>query len=122
HKANHKKSYGKKGEKKEYKEYESYERYEKYERYERYEKQAKTINEFDPVTATEFEKSKYYGKMLGLSGKVTPSHIRKVYLNLIAQYHPDKVASLGVELVNLAEKKTKEINSAYEWLKKKHNF
>ena len=69
HKANHKKSYGKKGEKKEYKEYESYERYEKYERYERYEKQAKTINEFDPVTATEFEKSKYYGKMLGLSGK-----------------------------------------------------
>jgi hypothetical protein len=121
-KSQYKKSYGKKGEKKDYKEYESYEKYEKYERYERFEKQTKTSNDFDPVTATEYEKAKYYGKLLGLTGKVTTSHIRKVYLNLIAQYHPDKVANLGPELVTLAERKTKEINAAYDWLKKKHNF
>lgn len=32
-------------------------------------------------------------------------------------YHPDKVASLGDELKELAEKKTKDINEAYAYLK-----
>lgn len=102
--------------------YQSYERYEKHEFYERYESYTSDTREFDPTSATEFEKSKYYGEVLGLSGKISKSYIRKKYLDLIAKYHPDKVFELGDELKVLAEIKTKKINAAYEWMKKKYNI
>ncbi|HRI47122.1 MAG: J domain-containing protein [Ignavibacteriaceae bacterium] len=103
--------------------YESYERYEKYERYERFEKHhAHNKNEFDTTIATEAEKSVHYGKILGLTGKVSKSQIRKKYLDLIAKYHPDKVSELGDEIKLLAETKTKQLNAAYEWMKHKYNL
>lgn len=40
--------------------------------------------------------------------------IRRSYKTLMSQYHPDKVAELGDELKRLAERKSKEINSAYQ--------
>ncbi|HEX3072347.1 MAG TPA: J domain-containing protein [Ignavibacteriales bacterium] len=109
-----------------YKRQESYERHEKYERYEKHEKYEKRTHysekEFDPASATEFEKDKYYGKILGLAGRVTKSQIRRKYLELISKYHPDKVQDLGDELIQLAEHKAKQINEAYEWLKIKHKL
>jgi len=108
----------------EYQHYEKYEKYEKYERYERYEKQQQfnQQTEFDLKTATEYEKAKYFGSLFGLKGQVTKATIRKKYIELISQYHPDKVAELGPELIELAEKKTKQINAAYEWFKQKHGL
>lgn len=101
----------------------SYERYEKYERYERYESKTNFKQEsFDATRATDFEKAKYYGQILGLSGKITKSHVRKKYLELIGLYHPDKVFELGEELKILAEVKTKQLNAAYDWMKKKYNI
>ena len=38
--------------------------------------------------------------------------ILKAYRKKVKEYHPDKVASLGVELKNLAELKMKQINKA----------
>ncbi|KAF0147694.1 MAG: hypothetical protein FD143_3017 [Ignavibacteria bacterium] len=104
--------------------YQSYESYEKYERYERFERNSYTHKkeEFDAARATEFEKAKYYGQVLGLSGKVSKTYIRKKYLEMIAQYHPDKVFELGEELKVLAEVKTKQINAAYDWMKKKYSI
>jgi hypothetical protein len=114
---------GKKAGRKEEFKYQSYERYEKYESYERYEnKSYSRKNDFDPTLATEFEKAKYYGQVLGLSGKITKSYIRKKYLELMGQYHPDKVFDLGEDLKVLAEIKTKQINAAYEWMKKKYSL
>lgn len=122
----HRQKSGKSKEKHEYKDrsrYESYEEYEKYERYERFEKHSfKSEEEFDPTKATEFEKAKFYGNLLCLSGKVTKTQIRKNYLELISKYHPDKVFDLGDELKILAEKKTKQLNMAYEWMKKKYSI
>ena len=60
--------------------------------------------------------------MFDLKGQVTKTEIRKKYLELISKYHPDKVSDLGKELVELAEKKTKEINMAFEWFKKKYSL
>jgi hypothetical protein len=103
--------------------YEKYEKYEKYERYEKYEKRSEAgQQEFDPKRATEFEKAKYYGNILNLEGKLTKVQIRKKYYEAIAKYHPDKVQDLGEELKKLAEKMTKEINAAFEWMKNKHNI
>jgi hypothetical protein len=103
--------------------YESYERYEKYERFEKFERHSfKHEEEFDLIKATEFEKAKYFGELLGLTGKVTRTQVRKKYLELISKYHPDKVFDLGEELKILSEKKTKQLNIAYEWMKKKYNI
>ncbi len=103
--------------------YEGYERYERYERYEKYEKRySKGHTDFASSDATEDQKAKLYGDFFGLSGKVTKAFIRKRYLELISQYHPDKVDGLGPELKELAEQKTKEINIAYDWMKQKYRI
>lgn len=102
--------------------YRKYERYEKYEKYERYERSYSAGNEQDISGFNDEEKAKYYGQVLQLKGKVTKTHIRKQYLELISQYHPDKVDGLGPELKELANKKTKEINSAYQWMRQKFDL
>jgi hypothetical protein len=118
--------YGQNKRKSSYNDY-KYERYEKQERYEyRYEraenKRRIDNDEFDPTNASEEEKARYYGNVLGLKGKITKAEIREQYLRAIAKYHPDKVNKMGEEIIELAEKKTKEINAAYSWLKEKYNL
>ena len=44
--------------------------------------------------------------------------IKEAYKKRMKEYHPDRVASLGAELKELAEKKSKDINEAYNFLKK----
>lgn len=51
--------------------------------------------------------------------RFTMPELKKRYIDLIRQNHPDKVASMGPDFKNLAEKNTKEINKAYDKLKKK---
>lgn len=50
---------------------------------------------------------------LNVSPLATVNEIRAAYKTLMHQYHPDNVASLGEELKNLAERKSKEITAAY---------
>lgn len=50
---------------------------------------------------------------------LSQDELKKRYRELIKANHPDKVASEGTQVRSLAEKKTKEINSAYEALKAK---
>ena len=45
--------------------------------------------------------------------------IKAAYQNKIRQYHPDKVADMGPEVQEVAEKHAQEINEAYDILKKK---
>lgn len=109
--------------KEKYEQYEKYEKYEKYERYEKYESNySKEKSDFEFGNMTEIEKSKFFGDLFGLQGQVTKGEIRKKYFELIAKYHPDKVAGLGPELVQVAESKSKQINQAYEWFKKKYSL
>ena len=49
---------------------------------------------------------------------LTKEELRKRYHDLLRQNHPDRVASMGAEFQKLAEKNTKDINKAYEKLKK----
>ncbi len=59
---------------------------------------------------------------LGLTPKVDIKEIKKAYRQLAFQYHPDKVAHLGHELVAFSEKKFKSINNAYSAIRKERNF
>ncbi|GEM_PF-1252596 len=60
-------------------------------------------------------------KIFGLQDNqtVTKAELKKRYFELLKQNHPDRVASMGAEFKRLAEKNTKDINSAYEKLKNK---
>lgn len=55
-------------------------------------------------------------EILGVKINATKEEIQNAYRTMIKKYHPDKVASLGGEFSEIAEKKTTEINLAYQML------
>jgi DnaJ like chaperone protein len=69
-----------------------------------------TQNESDSVD----ESKGTWFAVLGVPEHSSIEEIHAAYRKLMSQYHPDRVASLGVELRELAEKKAKEINAAYD--------
>jgi hypothetical protein len=58
--------------------------------------------------------------VLGLKPGAPPAEIRTAYHHAAQAYHPDKVAHLGPELRELAQKKFIEIQKAYDTLIDKH--
>jgi len=56
--------------------------------------------------------------VLGLAAGASEEEIKHAYRALSMQYHPDKVQHLGAEFQRVAEAKMKEINAAYDYLKK----
>lgn len=52
--------------------------------------------------------------VLGLSRGASEEEIHKAYRELAGRYHPDKVQHLGEEFRQLAEKRFKEIQQAYQ--------
>lgn len=52
-------------------------------------------------------------------GEVTMEKLRRHYRRLVAAYHPDRVAGLGVKLQRVAEEETKAINEAYAFFKRR---
>jgi DnaJ-domain-containing protein 1 len=53
-------------------------------------------------------------QVLGVSPDATRAEIASAYRSLISQYHPDKVTRLGPEIRAVAERKSAELNRAYE--------
>jgi DnaJ like chaperone protein len=70
------------------------------------------------ASADEGGEDKYYA-ILGVSQGADFSEIKSAYRKLSMKYHPDKVGHLGDEFKKVAEEKMKEINNAYEYLKRK---
>ena len=60
-----------------------------------------------------------YHEVLGLRPGADFAEIKTAYRKLSMKYHPDKVGHLGDEFKKVAEDKMKELNVAYEYLKKK---
>lgn len=54
--------------------------------------------------------------VLGIKQNASPEDIKKAYRQLAGKYHPDKVTHLGEEFKELAEKRFKEIQKAYQEL------
>jgi DnaJ-domain-containing protein 1 len=52
--------------------------------------------------------------ILGITRTATPEEAKSAWRALVSKYHPDKVAHLATEFQELAEKRTREINGAYE--------
>ncbi len=58
-------------------------------------------------------------EVLGVDSGASQEEISSAYRKLVQQYHPDRVADLGPELREVAEHRMKEINAAYQELKKR---
>jgi len=56
----------------------------------------------------------HWTTVLELPFDASAEDVRAAYRRLIGQYHPDKVAALGQELRDLAERKSAEITVAYQ--------
>ena len=54
--------------------------------------------------------------ILELPDKTTVNAAKQAYRRLIKEYHPDKVASLGRELREVAERRTLELNLALDYI------
>jgi hypothetical protein len=52
--------------------------------------------------------------MLGIARNASLDEARSAYRSLVVKYHPDKVAHLADEFRELAERRTREINSAFD--------
>jgi DnaJ like chaperone protein len=57
---------------------------------------------------------------LGVKESATDAEIKKAYRRLMSQHHPDKLVSKGLpeEMMKIATEKTKEIQKAYETIRK----
>jgi DnaJ like chaperone protein len=53
-------------------------------------------------------------KVLEISPSATDDEVRKAYRRLALKHHPDRVATLGEDIKNAAQKKFQEINAAKE--------
>ena len=70
------------------------------------------------INFTSFEDIRF-GKILEIDDLMDSEKIKASYRKKIAQYHPDRVGAMGPEIREVAEKKAKEINEAYEHFRKK---
>lgn len=52
--------------------------------------------------------------VLGVGRSSSPEEIKRAYRRLAAKYHPDKVNHMGEEFRELAERRFKEIQEAYQ--------
>ncbi len=56
--------------------------------------------------------------ILGVSPGASETDLRRAYQAQIRRYHPDYLENMAPELRRLAEQRTKEINRAYEALRR----
>jgi DnaJ-domain-containing protein 1 len=63
-----------------------------------------------------------WGEVLDVSPAASGKEIQAAYRKQMSQYHPDKVATLGQEIREVAERKAKEIDAAYTRAKLERGF
>lgn len=55
--------------------------------------------------------------VLGVAREADQQAIKDAWKKGLRSYHPDRVADLGPELIAVAERKTRELNAAYDQLR-----
>lgn len=58
-------------------------------------------------------------KVLGINSTASDDDVRKAYRKMAMKYHPDRVAGMGEEMQRNAAEQMKEINQAYDEIKRR---
>lgn len=61
-------------------------------------------------------------RILEVETTATDEEIKKAYRRMAMKYHPDKLASMGEEFQHAAQEKFREVNEAYQAIKKERNI
>ena len=63
-------------------------------------------------------------KALGVGKESTDAEIKRAYRKLMSQYHPDKLMGQGLppDMIAMATEQAKEIQVAYDMIKKSRNL
>ena len=77
------------------------------------EREAERQRERAVAAAKLFQKEDEWWSVLEVSRYASPEEIRRAYIRKMQQYHPDRVAGLAPEFVELAERRSKVFNAAY---------
>ena len=67
------------------------------------------------------DKRDYY-EVLGVAKGASDDEIKAAYRKLAIKFHPDKYATQSLQAQKDAEQKFKEVNEAYDTIKKARNF
>jgi len=58
--------------------------------------------------------ARHWSEVLGIPPDAVETQIKDAYRRRIAEYHPDRIATMAEEIRSLAGARTAEINAAYE--------
>lgn len=80
--------------------------------------------QFENLKATYFDDFDRYYKVLNCSPRSSTEEIKGNYKKLVKDFHPDRIVSKGLpeEFVDLATKRFREIQEAYEKIRQERNF
>ena len=81
-----------------------------------------SVADVDSIQAMFVKNSESAYKILEITKAATDEEIKKAYKRMAVKYHPDKVSHLGEDVQKAANERFKEVNGAYEQIKKERNL
>ena len=67
-------------------------------------------------------KKRDYYEILGVPAGASPEEVKKAYRRMAMKYHPDKLTNLGEEIQKAGQEKFRQVNDAYESIKKERGM
>lgn len=81
-----------------------------------------SINDQDSIRAMFIKTAGSAYKILEITPEATDEEVRKAYKRMAVKHHPDKVGHLGEDVQKAANEKFKEINQAFDQIKKERGL
>jgi len=78
--------------------------------------------DFESIQAMFYKDTASAYKVLEIDKSATDTEVKKAYRKMAVKYHPDKVGHLGDDFQKMAEEKFKQLNDAYERIKKERGM
>jgi len=60
--------------------------------------------------------------LLGVPARASDAELEQAYRKRMSEYHPDRVASAAKEIRDMADQRTREINQAYDRIKRERGI
>ena len=78
--------------------------------------------DYESIKSMFIKDNKSAYKILEITSEATDDEVKKAYKKMAVKYHPDKVSHLGEDVQKSANEKFKEVNVAYEQIKKERGI